>query len=60
MNNFREELMKVLQANLGESFEVSETETVKIMKQSWGVLQSRRRIAILHLFFIWKGTMTIM
>lgn len=50
MNNFREELMKVLQANLGESFEVSETETVKIMKQSWGVLQSRRRIAILHLF----------
>lgn len=29
MNNFREELMKVLQANLGESFEVSETETVK-------------------------------
>lgn len=55
MNNFREELMKVLQANLGESFEVSETETVKNNETKLGGITIKEKDSNIAPIFYLEG-----
>lgn len=55
MNNFREELMKVLQANLGESFEVSETETVKKNETKLGGITIKEKDSNIAPIFYLEG-----